>query len=66
VSEITSDSKSSLKALVNENNQTALTGLPNLDQNIRLVKERCSCIVSSLPYDLPNFLIPWCVFVVSR
>jgi hypothetical protein len=36
---------------------TEKTWVPNLDRNIRLVKERCRCIVSSLPYDLPNFLI---------
>jgi hypothetical protein len=42
-------------------------GIPRMDRKIRMVKERCRCILSTLPYDLPSSLIPWVVkFVVSR
>jgi hypothetical protein len=42
-------------------------GIPKLDRKIRMIKERCRCITSTLPYEAPSFFIPWIVkFVVSR
>jgi hypothetical protein len=76
VVEVTSDNESSLKALTNEPVREGVRvkihapgryGVPKLDRNIRLIIERCRCIINTLPDDLPSLLIPWCVkFVVSR
>lgn len=76
VTKISYDSESVLKSiaseLVSERYKVRIAapgrhGVPRLDRKIRMIKERCRCIVSTLPYDLPGFLIPWCVkFVVSR
>ena len=42
-------------------------GVPRMDRKIRMIKERCRCIFSTLPYQVPKILIPWCVkFVTSR
>jgi hypothetical protein len=42
-------------------------GVARMDRKIRMIKERCRCILSTLPYEAPSFMIPWCVkFVVNR
>jgi hypothetical protein len=40
-------------------------GVARMDRKIRM--KRNMCILSTLPYEAPSFMIPWCVkFVVNR
>jgi hypothetical protein len=67
VSTICYDSESVLKSiatdLIREGYKVKIIsagrhGIPRMDRKIRMIKERCRCILSTLPYEAPSFMIP--------
>jgi hypothetical protein len=38
------------------------THVPRAERRIRVIKERVRCIINTLPYTLPRFLLRWAVF----